>query len=127
MTKAEEAEMREAMNNLLLSATVVNKALAYSIEHPPAGARKEAPWWVSPTATVLGVLLAVFGVQYVPKAQSAQDRAVAILEERVKLVDRLEREVRLQQQYQMNLHIWFADRGIKGVPVPPKLSLEENR
>jgi hypothetical protein len=36
-----------------------------------------------------------------------------------------EREVRLLQQYNMNLQLWMRERGIKGAPMPPKLDIDK--
>lgn len=62
MTKAEEAEQREAIHALLLSSTALNKALAQRVEQPPAAAvvvsTNSSKWtgWIQ-TGVVCAMLL----------------------------------------------------------------------
>jgi len=129
MTKVEEAEMRESIHALLLSNTSLNRALNQRVEQPAVAVAKEKPWWLSPLLTIVGAIIVVFGIKYVPAAQSDSDKQIyglqLKLEQKEKHEQYLEREVRLAQQYNRDLHIWFADHGMKGVPAPPSSSREE--
>lgn len=129
VTKQEEADQRESIHALLLSNTALNRAMAQRVEQPAVAVAKEKPWWLSPLVTVVGALVVVFGIKYVPAAQSDSEKQIyglqIKLEQKEKHEMYLEREVRLAQQYNRDLHIWFADHGIKGIPSPPANSREE--
>lgn len=129
MTKTEEAEIRESIHALLLSSTGLNKALMQRVEQPAVAVAAPKPWWVTPVVTFLGALVVVFGVKYIPAAQSDFDKQLYGLNLRLEAKDKheqyLEREVRLAEQYNRDLHIWLSDHGIKGVPAPPAIKPEE--
>lgn len=91
--------------------------------------QKQAPWWFSPAATFLGLAIGVMGIKYIPASTAVADKQMTMMEYRQNEADKREalreREMRLMQQYNTNLHLWFADHGIKGVPSPPKLDLDK--
>ena len=88
---------------------------------PPGGNR----WWLGPGLTLAGLAIGAFGIQYVPRAQAGNEKELSIityrLEQAEKAAQEKNKEIRLMENYNRDLYIWFSERGLKGVPPPPKL------
>lgn len=126
MTKAEEAEFREAMHALILSATVTNKALVQAIERPHEngnGATNKRVTWLM--AVFAMVTLLGTGGNFLASSGMALGGKAEEIKQQKELIAELKKERDADRQRLREFEVWLqttreklSDKGWKLPPLP---------
>lgn len=129
----DEFAERERMHVLMLTNTSMCKAIEAMATQAVAAPKTNGN---SQRNTIIAALLIAFipqafGVVWWTRGTEKEtDKRVNILELKLEQAEKhdtlRERDIRLLQQYNMNLQLWLRDRGVKGVPQPPKIEERGN-
>jgi hypothetical protein len=134
----DDFDLRETVHILALSSTQTNeavKALTAQVQAQAAALAAPKTNGNSNRSTIIAALL----ISFIPQAfgvvwwtrGTERDTASRVgtvelkMDQYEKRETIREREVRLLQQYNMNLQLWMRERGIKGAPTPPKIEIDK--